>query len=292
MHVYASVSDAFEYCFKSKTFSFIHLEEHPLSETFFPSDVYTFFYSDSATFELLIHNHAYSVEADTILIIKPFEFTRALPCNVKSITGFLLFVHPDFLSKLLTYYDNWKRCFLSEERDFIHVRIPHHTTVTAFEHLFIQLHSPKEFGKELYTHHACLEFLLSLCQSFDASAFPELIPLNYHVQHYVSGLSFEEILVFIDVHFTQEYKLKYFAKKLFISDSYLCRTFKTYTGITLNHYINARRISLSQNYLVKGYNISESLPQCGFHEYSTFLKAFKKHAGCTPTEFLLRNRLL
>lgn len=292
MHVYASVPDAFEYCFTSKTFSFIHLEEHPLSELFFPSDVYTVFYSDSAPFKLLIHNHAYWVKPDSILIIKPFEYAHPLPCETETVTGFLLFVHPNYLTNLLQYYENWNSCFLSDTKDFIHVRIPQAVTVAAFEHLFAHLHASPGFGSNLFAHHACLEFLLSLCQSFEPSRTESIPSDQLYVDYSVSGLSFKELLSFIDANFTKELTLTYFSKALFISDSYLCRTFKAYTGITINHYINARRISLSQNYMAKGCNISQALSQCGFREYSTFLKSFKKHAGCTPTEFILRNQLL
>ena len=292
MHIYASVPDAFENCFTSKTFSFIHLKEHPLSEFFFPSEIYTVFYSDSATFEALIHNHAYLVKPNSVLIIRPFEYAHIFPNNTQTINGSLLFVHPDYLKNLLEYHSYWEDCIMSKDRDFLHLRIPQTKTVTSFRHFSTRLHDTAEFDSNLYLHHACLEFLLSLCQCFDNTSHENIDPEQFYTTYHISGLSLEDILSFIDANFTKELTIQFFSKALFVTGTYLCRFFKSHTGITINHYINARRISLAQTYLASGYNITESLSKCGFREYSTFLKTFKKHARCTPTDFLLRNRLL
>lgn len=290
MHIFASVPDAFEHCLSSKSFSFIRLKEHPLSEPFFPSDVYTVFYSDSAPFNMLIHNHIYRITQGTILIIRPFEYVHPHPCN-RQISGFLMFVHPAYLNNLLQYHNNWNAC-IHPEQDFLHLRFPSAATVSSLKHLYEQVNSTHEFGSGFYTNHACLEFLLSLCLSFRTSPETEIHPEQFYAEHNISSLPFETILSCIDAHFTQNVTHDFFCKAFYVSESHLYRIFKNHTGITLNNYINARKISLMQNRLIKGHNIAESLSVCGFREYSTFLKAFKKHTGCTPTEFISRNKNL
>ena len=75
------------------------------------------------------------------------------------------------------------------------------------------------------------------------------------------------------------------ASRFFISESYICRIFKATTGTTINKYITARRISIAKSLLAEGIGVTEVCEQCGFNDYSNFLKSFSKSVGISPKKY-------
>ena len=75
------------------------------------------------------------------------------------------------------------------------------------------------------------------------------------------------------------------SKHFYISESYICRIFKSATGTTINKYMTARRISIAKSLLAEGIGVSEVCDRCGFSDYSNFLKAFTKSVGISPKKY-------
>ncbi len=285
MHVCASVQDAFENCLSSKTFSLVCLKEHPLSEITLSSDVYSIFFS-SVSLDVLVYNHTYRMTPDSVVIIKPFEFAAFMPSSTLPADGYLLTVHPEFLHNLMQYRNEWEKLFAAADDTFIHLCFPMPEQHKALIKLLQRMQKDMDFGTTLYQKHACIELLLLLYNCYSTPHHTENAPERFFTQHQISGQPFHLLLSFLNRHITQPLTREMITENFYISDTYLCRIFKSYTGFTLNHYINACRISLSKAYLAKGYSVSKCLTRCGYHEYSTFLKAFKKHTGSTPREYL------
>jgi AraC-like DNA-binding protein len=47
-----------------------------------------------------------------------------------------------------------------------------------------------------------------------------------------------------------------------------------------------KRIALAKQYLIEGYNVSESCELSGFNDYSNFIRTFKNITGYSPTNYL------
>ena len=59
----------------------------------------------------------------------------------------------------------------------------------------------------------------------------------------------------------------------------MCHTFKKQTGITIKEFMNTRKITKAKQMLSEGADIMGLCYECGFNDYSTFYKAFKKLTG-------------
>jgi len=71
----------------------------------------------------------------------------------------------------------------------------------------------------------------------------------------------------------------------YVSTSYLCRSFRTVMGSTVNDYIQSLRISHAKYLLQNGYNVSNACKESGFRTYSYFIQVFRKHVGMTPLQY-------
>lgn len=64
------------------------------------------------------------------------------------------------------------------------------------------------------------------------------------------------------------------------------RVFKKYVGYTIYQYITLKRFLLAEKYLLEKKSSTEVFLRCGFKNYSTFQKAFTKHYGITPSQYV------
>lgn len=75
------------------------------------------------------------------------------------------------------------------------------------------------------------------------------------------------------------------SKRFFINKYHLCHAFKSKLGITVKEFVNLRRISKAKQLIDDGYAITELCFLCGFNDYTTFYKTFKRLTGKSPSEF-------
>lgn len=97
-----------------------------------------------------------------------------------------------------------------------------------------------------------------------------------------------DICKYINSDLTQELSLEHLSERFYISKTHLNRLFKSNVGTTAGQYINLKRLYLAKELLQKGVHPTEVYSLCGFHDYTTFYRAFKKQFLCSPKDFALQ----
>ena len=72
------------------------------------------------------------------------------------------------------------------------------------------------------------------------------------------------------------------AKTFFVSKFYLCRVFKSYSGISVHAYINKKRIMMAKHYIDSGMSAKLASEAVGYRDYSAFYRAYVKVTGKSP----------
>jgi AraC-like DNA-binding protein len=62
--------------------------------------------------------------------------------------------------------------------------------------------------------------------------------------------------------------------------------FKEETGLTIKEFTNTRRIARAKQLLPKYKSVKDLYSVCGFSDYSSFYRTFKRFTGVSPMEFL------
>jgi AraC-type DNA-binding domain-containing proteins len=94
---------------------------------------------------------------------------------------------------------------------------------------------------------------------------------------------------YIDDNYSSNISLGTAAKASSLSVSHFCRLFKSAAGMTFNEYLSFYRIKRAEVLLSTEMSITQIAYECGFESMSTFIRAFRKFKGCTPS--LYKNRL-
>ena len=75
------------------------------------------------------------------------------------------------------------------------------------------------------------------------------------------------------------------ARQFYISREHLSRSFKSYTGESISHYITELRMQEFRYGLVSGKSVLSACMESGFSDYSSFVKSFRRLYGISPVEY-------
>lgn len=96
---------------------------------------------------------------------------------------------------------------------------------------------------------------------------------------------------YIEKHLTEEITLKKLEEYIHHNGTYISRCFKNITGISLQQFIIAKRVTLACRLLQQGYSPSDVCFQAGFNNYSNFSRTFSKQmGGLSPKQYQIQKR--
>ncbi len=90
---------------------------------------------------------------------------------------------------------------------------------------------------------------------------------------------------YIQNNFADDLSLEEMSKRSTLSKSSFCTIFYNLTGKSFNNYLNMCRIKKATEYIKKGYKITAVYGLCGYNDFSTFYRNFKKIMGVSPKEY-------
>ncbi len=92
-----------------------------------------------------------------------------------------------------------------------------------------------------------------------------------------------DVICYINEHYRDDLSVESLAERFFFSRYHLMRQFKESTGYTLHNYISNKRLLAARDAIKSGTPATTAAICCGFHDYSTFSRAYKKLFGTAPT---------
>ena len=100
--------------------------------------------------------------------------------------------------------------------------------------------------------------------------------LNQYVLHCIK---------YIETNLHEDLSLTEMAKRSAMSKSSFCNAFLEITGKPFKKYLNIKRIEHSISLIKKGYQLTYVYTLCGYKDYSTFIRNFKKVMGVAPSQY-------
>lgn len=96
----------------------------------------------------------------------------------------------------------------------------------------------------------------------------------------------QEILDYINNHYTEDIYLDGLSEQFGISPSYLSKLIKDYCGMNFVSYLSSLRIEMAKKLLMETkMSITDVYSKSGFNNRTTFIRTFKKATGLSPSDF-------
>lgn len=236
----------------------------------------------SGNVSYLIEGKAYKLKPWDILFVSSNDLHKVIINNDEPYERIIIWVNSKFLEMHNKNNNNLLTCFqLSSKLKINLFRMEEHN-ISLIKHTLFSLESAtkdKEFGNIVLKNSLFIQLMVYLNRLFMKNTnHIEKNDIEYDKQ-------IEEIINYIKENLQENLSIDTLSSKFFINKYYLMHKFKSQTGYTVHKYIQQKRLTFSKSLIMKGHKITEVYIKCGFGDYSSFIRAFKKAYGISPKDY-------
>ena len=186
----------------------------------------------------------------------------------------ILYISPEYLQALSTPDCDLERCFRQAQETFRYVYHAGADRVRELFSLLEQAQQAETFGAALLRQALFTQLMVEVNR----------LSLTSGTVSAADGDSkIIAILQYLNTHLTEPLTIDELAARFYISKYHMLRRFRGETGYTIHNYITEKRLLLAQQLLEQGLPLGETALRCGYQEYSTFSRAYKKQFGHSPS---------
>lgn len=227
-----------------------------------------------------IEGRNYDLQPNDIVFVNAGEVHCPIIHDASCYERIIIYISKDFLSLYQNPQNDLSLCFKSALKNQSHVlRIPSFKEsklsmiTTELENAF----SSCEYANELFLDTLFIEFMVHLNRASLTNKI-EYISTNSSNQKII------DIIDYLNKNLTKDINIDLLADTFYISRYHLMHTFKKATGYTIGEYIKTKRLLYARDLIQNGKGITDACYACGFKNYSTFLRAYRKNFGCSPSK--------
>ena len=135
----------------------------------------------------------------------------------------------------------------------------------------------KHFGDTVLRNALFTQFMIYINRIFlRTSSSPDK-------KTYSSDTQVEQLLKYINRNLSENLSIDQLANRFFFSKYHMMRKFKNETGYTIHNYITSKRLLMARALISQGMPVMKAAQASGFHDYTTFVRAYKKQFGKAPS---------
>ena len=274
-----SCQQAIDQCAAAHTFAIAHLYKEEKTMDMHIHNCYELYYSVSGGKQFLIDNKLYAIEPGDLFVINQYESHKITRADKTTHERIVLSIHPEYPKQLSSCKTNLDACFSQRSDSFCHRISLSKEKQNRFLYYINKIIVADGYASDIYEKAAFMELLILVNRLSLTGPLPTE-PDNSVCNHHV-----DDILSYINQNISSPLTLSELSKEFFLSESYICRIFKSATGTTINKYITERRISIAKSLLSDGVSVMTAYEKSGFTDYSAFFKAFTKAVGISPKKY-------
>lgn len=228
-----------------------------------------------------IEGKSYLLKPGDILLVNRFDIHKPEIDPSIPYERFILWANEDISAFASEYPCNLFACFQkARERSYHLIRLEkpmREEMLHLAEELEESLHC-EEFGAELLSRSLFFQFMIRLNRIFLGKQYIR------DKKAYSYDPVIEDLMQYINQNLTENLSAESLAKHCYLSKYHLMRKFKEQTGCTLHQYVQNKRLLFARTLIDQGVPITKAYTQCGFGDYTTFSRAYKKLFHCTPSQ--------
>lgn len=216
--------------------------------------------------EQTLNGTTYPLEPGTFYLLTPIDFHSVTAKDSLTIANI------SFDESMLS--PEWQRIFLNRRENLLGIAAGENKTYmeSLFSMMERELATQDEYSAK--THRQLLELLLIMVARNTLA----------HKPNYSSVV--QKSMQYIFQHFREKLTLSGIATQSGYEPHYFSALFRKETGQCLTDFITEMRLNYAKTLLTTtDYSISVIGQKGGFGSQSNFLRLFKQHFGCTPTQY-------
>ena len=267
-------------------FRLFHLTDQETQEVdyhYHDFDKITIFIKGSVTYT--IEGKSYELRPYDIVLVRHGDIHRLTVDNSKVYERIIVYISPNFMNAYKTDSYDLSCCFqkaLQEESNVLRISSLEKSSLFRSITRLEQSFADDGYAADLYRQVLFLEFMVHLNRAARKNRLEFIDTDNCNAK-------IIDILRYINDHLTGDLGIDTLAGKFYISKYYMMRRFKQETGYTLGQYISQKRLLFAKELISSGVPASQVCFDCGFRDYSTFSRAYRKEFGKSVRDTLTQS---
>jgi AraC-like DNA-binding protein len=233
--------------------------------------------------EFEIHYHDFNkLKPWDILLVGKNDLHLPIISSTTPYVRMILWLNPMFLEGHNKNGCDLLSCFqLASERKLNLIRLDN-KHINSLKQNLIDLEEEiedKAFGSTILKNALFLQFIVKINRLFLGMG------INKNIDDIKYDPRIEDVLSFINSNLEKDLSIGMLSKEFYLNKYYLMHLFKKETGYTLYSYILKKRVIKASTLIKSNMQSGEVCSKCGFGDYSSFVRAFKKEFGLSPKQY-------
>lgn len=267
-----------------RDFEFFHLKDNKGSQLdlhYHDFNKIIIFISGKVTY--FIEGKSYRLKPWDILLVSSDEVHWPVIDLSETYERMVIWVNSSFLAKHSSSESNLLTCFelaATQKLNLLRLGADRLKEIRAILAQFEPACKSSEFGSQILRNSLFLQFIVHLNR-----LYTQLQDCNY-AENLEDDIAYDEqigaVLTYINENLCGDLSIEGISEAFYMSKYHLMHKFKSQTGYTIHNYILQKRLLLANSRIKKGESVTSACIECGFGDYSSFVRAFKKMFGLSP----------
>lgn len=230
----------------------------------------------------LIEGRSYRLKPWDILFVSSSETHKAIIDPSEVYERIVIWVNSSFLEKHNNEDGNLLTCFELACREKFNLLRSSSEAMKDIKHTLTAMERTignKDFGSFILGNSLFIQLMVYLNRLYLGSENSgSIVDVEYDE-------TVERILNYIKENLTEDLSIEKISSLFYLNRYYLMHRFKEQTGYTIHNYIVQKRLIYANTLIKSGRSVTEACVECGFNDYSSFLRAFKNMFGLSPKKY-------
>lgn len=233
----------------------------------------------SGKVEYHIEGKTYQLEPHDILLVNKGEIHKPFVDPDITYERYVFYISSEFLDEHSSPEGRLDLCFQMAGREQGNViRLSPAMSRSLYETVRLIESADKEAGyaQDMYNRILFLKLMIELnrCCINNPEVFHKMARYDKKIV---------EMIHYINENLGEDLSIETLSARFYLSKYHMMRKFKEETGYFMHQYILEKRILSAKNLIMTGMSATAASMECGFKDYSTFSRAYKKLLGQMPS---------
>ncbi len=233
----------------------------------------------SGNVEYHIEGKAYKLDPYDILLVNKGEIHKPFIAPDTIYERYVFYISDEFLEEHSEPGASLALCYRMAREQGNVIRLSPTVSRSLFEtvRLLEQGEGKEDFAKEMYSRILLLKLLIELnrCCIRDLEVFHKTGRYDRKIV---------EMIHYINDNLSGNLSIEALSTRFYMSRYHMMRKFKEETGYSMHQYVLEKRILAARDLILEGMSATAASLECGFKDYSTFSRAYKKMLGQMPSQ--------
>ncbi len=223
-----------------------------------------------------VEDKAYALRPWDVLLINHDQVHRPIVSPDEIYDRVIFYLNPAYLDRQVPMTDMFRR---AEQTRYNIIR-PDARERLALSEMYITLEAEltnPQFGTEALKDALMTQIMILLNRV-------SLRGVVAGEKTYIADPKISEIVEYILGNLAGDLLIEKLAERFFVSPSFLMHRFREVTGYSPHNYITLKRMAHAAELMRAGTSATDAAGLCGYADYSSFSRAYRKQYGVSPTQ--------